>query len=263
MRRSIQTLRIALATLLMTSIATAQNDANQTAQNQAPQDFANRAQVDQFENMPQPEADPDINQGSTSQAVQGSNQNQTGRRQSNPQGQSNQQWQGNQPWQARQGQYSGAARGTMSYPNQVFVLRYDHAGREFICVHGQRIYFNGRSAMGQPTMDGGQRYQSGYGDMDQDMTPPAPPQAPNSNPSQQANQNQTSDQNQSSQSSDSQADQKQDSQTGNRQTQGNDSQQRSSQSQGSEKQQNVDQSDGSPSDLDSPSLPNPEGSEEA
>jgi len=55
--------------------------------------------------------------------------------------------------------------------NRVYRLRYDGNGREFICVNGQRVYFDqpSQSQMQNQTASEGQksdRYQSAYGNMD-------------------------------------------------------------------------------------------------
>jgi len=55
--------------------------------------------------------------------------------------------------------------------SQVYTLRYDQSGREFICVGGQRVYFDSQrsstNAISQSS-DQDQRYRAGYGSYDND-----------------------------------------------------------------------------------------------
>lgn len=62
------------------------------------------------------------------------------------------------------GSYSG-------YANQgVHTLRYDHTGREFICVGGERIYFD--NSLSSATAGQEQRYEAGYGSQGENFTAP-------------------------------------------------------------------------------------------
>jgi len=173
MRHFIQTLSAALATLLISGgIATAQQDQDQQNTQQSTQQSAgqqsagqqsagqqNQNQASQDQNVPQPEPDPTTGQ-------QG---------QRNPQGQDQQSQQG-QNWQGQGSQNqsnSGMSAGPAMnpYPNRVFTLRYDAAGREFICVNGQRVYFDGVASTHSPmasdvTQD--DRYEAAFGNPDQD-----------------------------------------------------------------------------------------------
>lgn len=74
-----------------------------------------------------------------------------------------------------QGQsYNAYAGQASSYGNglttgRTYRLRYDGNGREFICVNGQRIYFDGPNSNSQARdTDHSQRYQAAYGSYDQD-----------------------------------------------------------------------------------------------
>ncbi|MFG0267318.1 MAG: hypothetical protein ACF8AM_19530 [Rhodopirellula sp. JB055] len=52
----------------------------------------------------------------------------------------------------------------------VYTLRHDASGREYICVAGQRIYFHGETKT--DAIDSQERYQAGYGNAGQDTTAP-------------------------------------------------------------------------------------------
>jgi hypothetical protein len=144
----------------------------------------NRSQADQRESrpepaqsssIPQPQPDPTLNDPVLNDPARNdSARNDSARNDSAP---SNGDVQGN--WSGQP--FATPAVGMPSYghsgdfhsfvqpvSNRVYTLRYDAWGREFICVNGQRIYFDNRPAsMGQPMQDG-QRYQAGFGSYDQE-----------------------------------------------------------------------------------------------
>ncbi|HBE62110.1 MAG TPA: hypothetical protein DDX19_04945 [Rhodopirellula baltica] len=53
----------------------------------------------------------------------------------------------------------------------VYTLRHDASGREYICVSGQRVYFDG--GMNADATGSQQQYQAGYGNADQDYAAPS------------------------------------------------------------------------------------------
>lgn len=67
--------------------------------------------------------------------------------------------------------YRGTAMSTTGWSgNRVYTLRYDANGREFICVNGQRVYFDQQRAsqdMLGRSGNGDERYRAGYGSYDE------------------------------------------------------------------------------------------------
>jgi len=92
-----------------------------------------------------------------------------------------------------QGQYGDSGAGQMqqmtAHAGPVYMLRYDHYGREYICVHGQRVYFDDPQAMRSEPMPndsrGDGRYESGRQSLDatdsEDQRPLAEPQSDSAN----------------------------------------------------------------------------------
>ena len=121
------------------------------------------------------------------------------------QGQTVQSWQGGSSSQmaagSSMGQYSGSASNGLQQSGPVYALYHDASGREYICVNGNRVYFDSPS-MNQPNGMMNQNGQSagmqqsqrraGYGSQDhtqpaqsqsggQDSTRPSLEKSPNSN----------------------------------------------------------------------------------
>jgi hypothetical protein len=91
-----------------------------------------------------------------------------------------------------QGQYGDSSAGQMqmtAHTGPVYMLRYDHSGREFICVHGQRVYFDNQQSMRAEPMSNDrsddERYESARRNLDatdsEDRRPLPEPQSDGAN----------------------------------------------------------------------------------